>query len=74
MSLLPPQAFPSPDFCNNEMFNVRTLTSLTYLSQFAFLGSNAQTNASELVDIVPRRDVLYVGGKYTNVTVSFIDC
>ncbi|KAM3434382.1 hypothetical protein MY4824_005462 [Beauveria thailandica] len=39
--------------------------------QFAFLGTNAQQdNASSvsLTDIIPRRDVLYVGGEYTNIT------
>lgn len=52
------------------MINLRTLLSVSYLSQVAFLGGNAQTNSSQLLDIVPRRDVLYVGGKWTNVTVS----
>ncbi|KAF2737780.1 alpha/beta-hydrolase, partial [Polyplosphaeria fusca] len=51
------------------MVNLRTLASAVYLTQFAFLGGNAHTNHSELVDIVPKREVLYVGGKYTNVTM-----
>lgn len=52
-----------------------SFASWTYWMQFAFLGSNAQQyNASSvsLADIIPRRDVLYVGGEYTNVTVRFV--
>jgi hypothetical protein len=52
------------------MVNFRTFTSLTYLSQVALLGSNAQTNVSQLMDIVPKREVFYVGGQYANVTAS----
>ena len=52
------------------MVNLRTFTSLTYLTQVAFLGGNAQTNSSQLMDIVPKREVLYVGGRYTNITAS----
>ena len=52
------------------MVNFRAFTSLTYLTQIAFLGGNGQINSSELLDLVPRREVLYVGGRYTNVTVS----
>ena len=71
MSLLSPQASPSPGLCNSySMVNIRTFTSVAYLSQFAFLGGNAQTNSSQLRDIVPKREVLYVGGKYTNITAS----
>lgn len=53
-----------------NMFNLRTFTSLTYLTQVAFLGGNAQTNSSQLTDIVPKREVLYVGGRYANITAS----
>jgi hypothetical protein len=53
------------------MVNLRTFTSLTYLTQAAFLGVNARTNSSQLLDIVPKREVLYVGGRYTNITASF---
>lgn len=52
------------------MVNLRALTSLTYLTQVAFLGGNAQTNGSQLTDIVPKREVLYVGGQYMNITAS----
>lgn len=46
--------------------------SFTYWTQIAFLGSHAQSNAStSLADIVPRREVVYVGGAYTNITVCF---
>ncbi|KAJ4352035.1 uncharacterized protein N0V89_007381 [Didymosphaeria variabile] len=50
------------------MLNLRTFTSVTYLAQIAVLGGNAQYNSSQLLDIVPKREVLYVGGKYTNMT------
>jgi hypothetical protein len=55
-----------------NMVNLRTLTSLTYLAQVASLGGNAQTHSSQLRDIVPRREVLYVGGRYTNITASLV--
>lgn len=55
-----------------NMISLRGFTSLAYLSQIAFPGTNAQTNASTLANIVPRRDHFYVGGKYTNVTVVTI--
>jgi hypothetical protein len=51
------------------MVNLGAL-SLTFFTQFAFLGGNAQPNGSQLMDIVPTRRVLYVGGRYTNVTAS----
>jgi len=53
------------------MVHLCTFTSLAYLSQIAFLGGNAQTNSSQLVNIIPKREVLYVGGQYTNITASF---
>jgi hypothetical protein len=52
------------------MVNLRALTPFTFLSQVAFLGANAHSNCSELLDIVPKREVLYVGGRYTNITAS----
>lgn len=52
------------------MFSFRTLTSLIYLMHVAFLGGNVQTHSSQLRDIVPKREVLYVGGQYTNITAS----
>lgn len=52
------------------MVNLRTFASLTYMTQVAFLGGNAQTSSSQLMDIVPKREVLYVGGQYTNITAS----
>jgi hypothetical protein len=52
------------------MINLRTFTSLAYLAQIAGLGINAHsTNSSQLANIVPKREVLYVGGQYTNFTV-----
>ncbi|KAG8420770.1 hypothetical protein J3458_002698 [Metarhizium acridum] len=50
------------------MVNFGTFTSLTQLTQVALLGGHAQANSSQLRDIVPKREVLYVGGRYTNVT------
>lgn len=52
------------------MVNLGTFTFLTHLTQVALLGGHAQANRSQLVDIVPKREVLYVGGRYTNVTAS----
>ena len=49
--------------------NFRTLASVAYLTQVAFVGGHGQTNYSQLQDIIPKREVLYVGGRYTNVTV-----
>jgi hypothetical protein len=51
------------------MVNLRTLTSVTCITQLAVAAGNAQTNNTQLKDIVPKRDVLYVGGQYTNITV-----
>lgn len=50
------------------MVNLHTFASLTWLTQAAVLGGNAQSNNSQLADIVPKREVLYVGGRYTNIT------
>jgi hypothetical protein len=72
-SLLTTASFPrSLQLLQNcfNMFNLRTFTSLTYLTQVAFLGGNAQAKSSQLKDIVPKREVLYVGGRYTNITAS----
>lgn len=54
----------------SNMVNLRSLASLTCLSQIAVQGGDAYTNSSELKDIVPKRDVLYVGGHYANITAS----
>jgi hypothetical protein len=51
------------------MVNLRTLTSLTCITQLAVAAGNVYTNNTQLRDIVPKRDVLYVGGQYTNITV-----
>jgi hypothetical protein len=40
------------------MVNLRALTPFTFLSQVAFIGANAHSNSSELLDIVPKREVL----------------
>jgi hypothetical protein len=53
------------------MINLATFTSLTYFTQIAVLGGNVQTSASQLLDGVPKREVLYVGGQYMNITASF---
>lgn len=52
------------------MVNSSALIAVAYLTQVTLGSSNAQTDYSHLKDIVPKRDVLYVGGKYQNVTVS----
>jgi hypothetical protein len=51
------------------MVNLHILTSLTCITQLAVAAGNEQTNDTRLKDIVPKRDVLYVGGQYTNITV-----
>jgi hypothetical protein len=52
------------------MVNLRTFASFTYLMQAAFPGDNAQTDSSRLLDIVTKREILYVGGRYANITAS----
>lgn len=52
------------------MVKFSTLTSLTYWTQVAFVGGNVHTHSSQLRGIVPKREVLYVGGRYTNITAS----
>lgn len=52
------------------MWNSSAFIALAYLTQFRLSGCNAQTNDPPLEDIVPKREVLYVGGQYKNVTVS----
>ena len=52
------------------MVNVRTFAFFAYLTQVALAGDDVYTNSSQLRVIVPKRDVLYVGGQYTNVTAS----
>jgi hypothetical protein len=54
----------------DNMVNLRTSTALAYLAQVAFLGGHAKTNSSQLKHIVPKREILYVGGQYTNITAS----
>jgi hypothetical protein len=49
------------------MVGLRTFTALACL---AFLGGNAQANSPPLMDIVPKREVLYVGGQYTNILTA----
>jgi hypothetical protein len=52
------------------MANLRIFTSIAYLAQAAFLGGNEQTSGTQLLGIVPRREILYVGGQYVNITAS----
>lgn len=52
------------------MVRLGSLTSLAVCwTQVAFWGAAEATKPSDLKDIVPRREVLYVGGKYTNISV-----
>jgi hypothetical protein len=55
------------------MFNLITLTSLIYLTYVAFLIGNVQIHGSQLRDVVSKREALYVGGRYMNITAS-LDC
>lgn len=52
------------------MFNSSAFVAFATLTQLALSGVNAQSNYDHLKDIVPKRDVMYVGGQYQNVTVS----
>ncbi|KAJ3537178.1 hypothetical protein NM208_g6423 [Fusarium decemcellulare] len=52
------------------MASLRLFTCLTYFTQVAFPGGNAQISSAQLIDIIPKREVLYVGGRYTNITAS----
>lgn len=53
------------------MLNFRTITAVISLTHSVFLGADAETKSSELLDLVPKREVLYVGGSYQNVTAGF---
>jgi hypothetical protein len=56
------------------MLNLGTLTSFTYLAQVVGRLGNAQTKGVQLLDIVPKREVLYIGGQYKNITASLDPC
>ncbi|KAH6644179.1 Alpha/Beta hydrolase protein [Boeremia exigua] len=49
------------------MLNIRCFS---FLAGVTLLGCNTQTNRSRLEAVVPKREILYVGGRYTNVTDS----
>lgn len=55
-----------------NMVNLRVFASLTYLTQYAFLGGYTQSDESRLHNVIPKREVLYVGGQYTNITVTIL--
>jgi hypothetical protein len=72
-SLTPNVSFSGPlHFSQNwvNMLSFRTLTSLTCLTYFAFLGGNVQTRGSQLGDSISKREVLYVGGLYMGITAK----
>ena len=52
------------------MVNFRTLAAFAYAAQYGALGASAGNGRSWLLDLVPKREVLYVGGRYTNITVG----
>lgn len=52
-----------------SMMNFRALICLAVLSQKIFAGKHQANSPDSLKDIVPRREFLYVGGQYTNITV-----
>ena len=53
------------------MMGIGTLGDLLCLTQI-MLGGDAQTNRTSFEPVVPRREILYVGGRYTNITASLI--
>jgi hypothetical protein len=55
------------------MMGLRTLGDLLCLTQ-VILGGGAQFNRTSLEQVIPRREILYVGGRYTNITASLIFC
>jgi hypothetical protein len=55
------------------MIGIRTLGDLLYLTQ-VILNGGAQFNHTSLEQVIPKREILYVGGRYTNITASLIPC
>ena len=63
--------FPASVFAVGvNMVKLWALGYLTYLTQVTFPVGNAQTDSSQLMDLIPKREVFYVGGQYTNISVS----
>jgi hypothetical protein len=56
-----------------NMMGIRTSGDLLCLTQ-VILGSGAKFNRTGLGQVIPRREILYVGGRYTNITASLIPC
>ena len=56
-----------------NMMGIDTLGDLLCLTQ-VILGGGAKTNRTSLEQVIPRREILYVGGRYTNITASLIPC
>ena len=56
-----------------NMIGKDTLGDLLCLTQ-VILGGGAKTNRTSLEQVIPRREILYVGGRYTNITASLIPC
>jgi len=52
------------------MVNLHSMSPLAYLLPIVSIIGNARSNPTDLSAIVPKREVLYVGGKYTNITAS----
>jgi hypothetical protein len=53
------------------MVNLRALGCLPSVAHVVVLGCNVQTGIPNLEALVPKREVFYVGGQYTNISVTF---
>lgn len=52
------------------MISLSTLSLLISVMQAVLIEGNVRSPPTQLKDIVPKREVLYVGGEYTNVKAS----
>lgn len=55
------------------MMGINTLGDLLCLTQ-VILGGGSRNNRTSLEHVIPRREILYVGGRYTNITASLNPC
>jgi hypothetical protein len=52
------------------MVSLRVVFPLMLMVHAVSQDISAGSSYPELVDTIPKREVLYVGGRYTNITVS----
>jgi hypothetical protein len=56
------------------MVSLRVVFPLMLMVHAVSQDISAGSSYPELVEIIPKREVLYVGGRYTNITVSHNIC